>query len=333
MTTFHMETDAALGMASQIRQAVEHMLTQIQSLSKSAQGMDWVGPNHDEFVSEIERLVSILLSQAEYSSTLAQRVEMEIQEWERMAATLSGSGSSLVSTAGGGTRIIPFLPVASFYTFFTLVGNLDIPDWVQSQIQKLFSPTAIPTPFVEQPASIDSPTEEIIQEKTYDSYYNVTPQDQGNLYGSAACGPTSVSMVMDYYHQKDSTNAAATPEEIIKGLEQGDGTYGSGVSLSRLDDDIKEYGYGVNWQTEANMDDLKTKLQDGPVIINGKVDLKGQDISIPGTQVNHSMVVKGISADKIVINDPWSGTEKEIPTDDFQKMWDSSDNVLYVIRP
>lgn len=330
-----METDATYASVQQIRQTIAQTEELALNTIHSAAHMNWLGPNREVFSFELQRVITSLLKQAEYGKTLANQIEREIQEWEQVSATFLESNYFTITAAGGGLSSIVFLPLAPIYTFFTIFSNLNAPNWVQEQINHLFNPTDTSPPLVENVASEAT----VIQDEDtnlgskYDNHYDITPQDQGSLYGNAACGPTSVSMIMDYYHKKDANNLNATPQEIISGLDQGDGTPGAGVSLSRLDDDIKEYGYQVSWQTSASLDDLETTLKEGPVIINGMVDLKGQDIDIPGSQVNHSMVVKGISPEKVIINDPWSGTEKEIPTNDFQTMWDRSDNVLYIIRP
>lgn len=335
MTTLHMETDSVRLFAQQIRQTTAQTEELANYTMHSMSNMDWIGPSREEFGIELQRLITNLLAQADHGRILANRVERETQEWEQVSATFLKSNYSVITAAGGGVSIMNFWYLAPTYTLFTIFNNLNAPDWVRDQIGNLFNPTTAAPPITENvaPEPAPPPSEEINLENNDDSYYNITPQDQGNLYGSAACGPTSVSMIMDYYHQKDAHNLNATPQEIISGLDKGDGTLGSGISLSRLDDDIQEYGYQVNWQTSASLDDLKKTLKEGPAIINGMVDLKGQDIDIPGSQVNHSMVVKGISPEKVIINDPWSGTEKEIPINDFQTMWERSKSVLYVIRP
>jgi len=49
----------------------------------------------------------------------------------------------------------------------------------------------------------------------YDTYYDIPPKSQGNLYGSAACLPTSLSMALDHFHSQDPTNASASPNALI----------------------------------------------------------------------------------------------------------------------
>jgi hypothetical protein len=53
----------------------------------------------------------------------------------------------------------------------------------------------------------------------YDTYYDVPIKSQGTAYGSAACLPTSISMVMDYYKTQNANNNTASPDDLIKMLD------------------------------------------------------------------------------------------------------------------
>jgi len=167
-------------------------------------------------------------------------------------------------------------------------------------------------------------------------FNDVPIKAQGDLYGSAACAPTSVSMVLDYFHNQDASRASATPQKLVDMLDNGDGTWGNGVSLSLMTDDLNELGYkNITVSDNNSLDSLATSLKDGPVIVTSGVQLIGgavRDIQQAGSTM-HAMVVKGINASSVLVNDPWSGVEKVFPRDTFSQMWNVGNNVIYSIRP
>ncbi len=190
------------------------------------------------------------------------------------------------------------------------------------------SAATIQSQVINQPAHLES--------SQYDVYNEVPTKSQGPLYGAAACAPTSVSMVLDYFHNLDASHAAANPQELIKMLDKGDGTPGSGVRLDLMNDDLGELGYkNITIKIGANMDDLASNLKNGPVIVTTGVKLIGgevRDIQQAGSTI-HAMVVKGLNDTSVVVNDPWSGSEKVFSRATFDKMWNKGQNGIYVIQP
>lgn len=165
--------------------------------------------------------------------------------------------------------------------------------------------------------------------------YPVPVKSQGNLGGSAACAPTSVSMILDYYHNQDGQNQTATPQELLTMLDKGDFTQGKGMSLSRITDELQDLGYAnISAQVDASQTDLQNHLQQGPVIATVMLDMKTNQLTATGSVV-HAVVVKGISGDgqTVFINDPWTGSEVLLPVADFAATWQRGSNGLYVIRP
>ena len=149
-------------------------------------------------------------------------------------------------------------------------------------------------------------------------------------------------MVLDYFHNQDPRHQAIAPDKLISMMDKGDGTPGQGVSLSNLTDELNGLGYNhITTQVNARLDDLKNQLKSGPVIVTAGVKIVGpgsvtsdvpRAVTGPGS-VMHAMVVKGISADTVLVNDPWSGSEMQIPVETFNQMWSSGSNGLYAIRP
>jgi predicted double-glycine peptidase len=165
--------------------------------------------------------------------------------------------------------------------------------------------------------------------------YPVPLKSQGSLGGSAACAPTSVSMILDYYHNLDGQNQTATPQELLTMLDKGDFTQGKGMSLSRITDELQDLGYAnISAQVNASQTDLQNHLQQGPVITTVRLDMQTNQLMATGSVV-HAVVVKGISGDgqTVFINDPWTGSEVLLPLADFAATWQGGSNGLYVIRP
>jgi predicted double-glycine peptidase len=293
-------------------------------------------------------------------------------EWERVdqsgAKSLQPGMSRFFFTlptipfsAGGDKGSINMLPIMPL-PFALSIGSFfrSIPDWFSSFLDDFFEEPSIVSPLPAGPGTpvIDSPprttpttgfgdllkespvatpaAEPAIEQSNGGSRYDIPVKSQGDLYGNAACAPTSVSMVLDYYHAQNPNLQTASPSELISMLDKGDGTFGSGVGLHLMNDDLNQLGYNnITVKSDANLDDLSTALNDGPVIVTAGVKLIGgqaRDIQQAGNSI-HAMVVKDMNTESVILNDPWSGTEKIFSRDTFSKMWAKGEHGMYVIRP
>lgn len=270
--------------------------------------------------------------------------------------------------SGGGAAPQPLF--AAFSLGGWLSG---LPAWVKGWLERLFPPEPIHSPIPDEPvvpkgrlyetmrkgfARLEqkqaSSTAQIVQRlrieepapsasasptlaakpSDYPIFYQIPPKSQGTLYGGAACLPTAASMVMDYYHAGNSNLKTASPSELIDMLDPGDGTSGSGIGLDRLNDDLSELGYSASVRS-GSMDDLESALRSGPVIANVRVGLVSQparDI-LPEGSYHHAVLVKGMNDKSVVLNDPWSGSEKVYSRAEFEKMWKNGGNRLIEVRP
>ena len=184
-----------------------------------------------------------------------------------------------------------------------------------------------------------APAEQGTTTTTAANGYDVPVYSQGKLYGNAACLPTSVAMVTNYYHAHNSNATAVSAETLINTMDKGDGTYGNGVGIDKLNDEIVDLGYQEpTIKVGASLDDLKTQLQSGPVIVNTgvKVTVVNGERALDGVgNTYHSMVVKGFSSDgsQVYVNDPWSGKEIDYSVDEFSKIWTKGQSIMTTIRP
>jgi hypothetical protein len=199
------------------------------------------------------------------------------------------------------------------------------------------TPSATPSASTTTPApvaAVAAPTQPIHP----NIYYDVPTEAQGTSYGNHACSATSVSMVTNYYHNLDPKNQAVSTDGLIKVMDKSDGTYGQGITLTNLDNEIQNMGYKQpEVKINAKLTDLTDQLKSGPVIVTTGVKITGdpnRSLVGPGNVI-HAMVIKGISDDQksIIVNDPWSGKEVTLGVDDFTKMWDKGADGMYVIRP
>ena len=286
----------------------------------------------------------------------------------RSAATYyAGLGLPFAGGAAGSSSlwqsILPMFTAVSITSFLS-----GLPTWLDSLLECFFPPPTLISPipegadevqpgelsrliereFSEQPPAVPgnqsqeaapaTPSAQVAPPSSpaagYDVYYDIQPKSQGTLYGNAACLPTSMSMVMEYYHSKNSVNSTASPSDLLDMLDPGDGTRGNGVGLDKLNDDLAELGYSSDVRT-GSMDDLNAALREGPVIVNTRVGLiktSVRDIT-PNGSVNHALLVKAINANTILVNDPWGGAEKTFSRKTFEQIWKGGGNYMVIVRP
>lgn len=98
MTTLHMETKQTRGIAQQIIQAMESLSTEVNSISLAAYSMDWLGPSRESFVALAKSLEGSFNIQLDQGRILAQRINIEISEWEQIVNThVDQYGQKIVS--------------------------------------------------------------------------------------------------------------------------------------------------------------------------------------------------------------------------------------------
>ncbi|MBN2386392.1 MAG: C39 family peptidase [Anaerolineales bacterium] len=368
MPALHLDPDLARSTARSLRDSARQVETPIQSLQRALANLEmaWQGGGAESFSSQGRRLTRDLAAQTEHLEMLIQRLLHEIDEWEtvdqrgaalfRQGLQTGGinftPGPAMPASGGGWGDLIPsyWVAIPTVTTLAVVTGWLTgVPAWLTDWFRRIFGPEPAPAEVpVEAPAK-PRPAQEAVPPvqpeapaKEYVAYHDVPVKSQGSAYGNAACSPTSVSMVMDYYHNQDANNPTATPQELIDSLDKGDGTPGNGISLSRMADEINDVGYSeVSARGGASLDDLHTALDDGPVVVTVGVRVTGEGtvggsgaraLAGPGS-TTHAVVVKGRTETAVIVNDPWSGQEMEIPNATFNDMWNRGTNGLVVIRP
>ncbi len=373
VTTIHLQSSVGHQTASLLKQNALSMFEEAQSLRRALQWLktSWQGGGQEEFMMQANACLHDLERQADNLQFLSECLVHEIAEWEqtdqRGASSFGRMGwhtlwqGHFLYTGGGGRLPFweqPILPLFTAISAIPLLSNL--PVWLDAWLTRFLSTPEISSPIAEYPKS-SSPLGALLQEDVSSSaqpsqasspvktetaptsqspktapqgVYDISPKAQGQLYGNRACLPTSISMVLDYYHAKDPKNVTASPADLIKMLDSGDGTPQTGIGLDRLNDDLSELNYRSTVKV-SNMEGLKSILNNGPVVVNTQVGLlsrPNRDI-IPNGSYNHAILVKGIDDKSVIVNDPWSGKEKTIPLATFEKIWKKGGNYVIVIRP
>lgn len=154
----------------------------------------------------------------------------------------------------------------------------------------------------------------------------LTPEITG-AWSNVACTFTSLTMIMEYYHQVNTNNQFVTELDLMKLRDPEDGDSHKKISITALQDEMEELGYRYESVTGNNtLESLQEALTTGPVVV--LVYLHGD---------THAVVVRGIAPDgKILINDPWGGEQLKMEPEKFQKIWGSIEpdgNYMIVIRP
>lgn len=116
---------------------------------------------------------------------------------------------------------------------------------------------------------------------------------------SAGCGPTSMAMVLRYY-DKNVDPAITTDWSATHGFRAYDKKTGkpAGTSWDFFPAISKAYGLkGCTHLNVANIDNILSKLSDGPIIVSGRGNP-------PYTKGGHFIVLTGADKHYVYINDP-----------------------------
>lgn len=149
---------------------------------------------------------------------------------------------------------------------------------------------------------------------------------QSTEYG---CTPTAASMILYYWHAKDPLkNKRMSSQQLLDiNAEQGEFKI-TGMSASRLHDELQELGYQAEDHLDSNFETLQQEVAKGPVVALVRLNMKTAGEP-------HAVVVTGISKDgkEVRLNDPWTGQSHTYPRDEFMKSWRTLRNSFMTIQP
>ena len=108
MPILHMQTEAVRATGQQINQTSESLRQQAQQLRGRTQQLanEWQGPSASMFEQEMQTLLQRALQSAEMGVVLNERVQREVDEWERAGATLGNLSDIIGNLVKGVTGAI-----------------------------------------------------------------------------------------------------------------------------------------------------------------------------------------------------------------------------------
>jgi uncharacterized protein YukE len=372
MTIIHMDPDSlqsTLRVMRTLLDSIEEELAVLHSQPDRLQNA-WSGGRSAKLAAALRQVQDQLQKQATAITNLLQAAEREMNEWievdghgfDRNADWhMDANGFplpvTLISGAGFSDGILPAISLPLIWAALQNgLTSLSAPDWLRRLWEKLFPPPIITTPIPPDgpgttvppakplepeppeatPSATTTPAGPAKSDVKYTVYNDVPVQGQGNLYGNAACSASSVSMVTEFFHNKDAGDKAISASDLINTMDKTDGTSGKGIGLSNLEDEVKDLGYKTyDASLNANMDNLKSQLSNGPVIVVAGVGITSNPRTISGSgSTMHAMVVKGLTENnQVVVNDPWTGQELTFESATFDKMWAAGQKSMVSIRP
>ncbi len=179
-------------------------------------------------------------------------------------------------------------------------------------------------------ASPSVEVKEAINEVPVKSQHDLIYNDQPTEYG---CVPTSVSMITDYWHNKDANHPTKSAQEFLDLNAAQKEFDAKGISPTDIHDELSQMGYVAEDHLNTNFDQLRDAVKESPVLAIVKLNLKEA-----GT--NHAVVVTNISEKgDVAINDPWTGQAHTYTQQQFAKSWganfgkESPTNSFVTIRP
>lgn len=202
------------------------------------------------------------------------------------------------------------------------------PQFVESDQQYTFNQNALEA---SPSAQVDAPDQagwwhNVPEHSQHDLTYKGTSTEYG-------CVPSSASMVLDFWNQKDASHPTMSAQELLD-ANTAQGEFGRyGMSSTNLHDELDKLGYASQDHVNSNLEELKSAVKDGPVIAIVKLNLKTDGY-------NHSVVVTGISGNNEVrVNDPWTGKSETYSWEQFSRSWgadfgkDAPSNSFVTVRP
>lgn len=160
---------------------------------------------------------------------------------------------------------------------------------------------------------------------------------QANQDPSDNCGPSCVSMILNFYGESTTANQIFTLTGAVKGQP---------ISIAQLQQAIGSFGYKYEYQTGVSTDAIRSFTDRGipPIALVHAGDLTSrQDQGFSG---GHFLVVDGYRDDGYFVNDPdfWGqyradGDHHFYTKDDFEKAWSDNtqdqnpNNSLLIIYP
>lgn len=366
MPLLYMQTDEARSKASSIAGIAQVILESCNAIQAAGTSIVWESSASIQFHDELYNIRQTLSQLAEQADQLSSRLRTEAGEWEAVASGSSSVGefsfpgttasqayiNSMVMAGGGASLafnnlfnnplLLLFVPGLRPYLLGHALGA-----WIKEQ--------TLTIPVQPEPPAARPVVTNYFGELTKKIEAEITPAEtlarnslpvpllgQGDTGGRANCAPTSISMIMNYWHNKNENNPVFTPDQLYsEAVEQKFFSHAQGIDFFEAKKLFEAHGYEaevMTFQNLADVDlqgDLRLTLKDGPVMALVRLNLSSSDSS-----GGHAVVITGLSDDGslIRINDPWQdGKAIDLPWEKFTASWNSfseaSDRTFISVKP
>jgi ABC-type bacteriocin/lantibiotic exporter with double-glycine peptidase domain len=126
------------------------------------------------------------------------------------------------------------------------------------------------------------------------------------------CGPAIVQMIL-------ASNGTEIPQgEIAASLGTSDAT---GTTIDAMRDFLHSCGFDVTRKNNASLEKIKNALDTDAMVVVGYVETS--------EDVPHYSLVKEVTANAIVLIDPWSGNEQTMTPNEFESRWRDDSALAY----
>lgn len=374
MPLLYLQTDQVRQTSNQLTTTAQTIREACTRISSAWSAMIWDAPGAYQFFDELSAVINRLNGLADDAVQLAYRLRREADEWETagrgVPTAWSGYTGSMSSqayvysmiAAGGGAAA-----AAQMSAFEQIFGGLS--QWISGLLTKVGwipqssvispmteeenpprpwlnagLPAATPkTSFGDLLAAMEAERALTPAQSLAKNSLDVPLLGQGTLGGSAACAPTSIGMVMSFWHDQNSSNPTASPNKLYEASKAaGYFEEGKGMDFSEIQQLFQSQGYEAEMRTLEPREEISIQeqvhdiLKDGPIIAQVKLGFSGAS----GDSQAHAVVVTGISSDGslVRINDPWkAGEVKDMTWEKFVGSWESFsdqfDNTVVIARP
>lgn len=361
MSNLRMNTTLTYDTGVRLSQFASQATEQADAVQRAVRSIEWESPRRDAFVGEVEAVVREIQQIAENFDQLGSRTRLESMEWEEAAAVF-GVGAGLPSAAGGAAAVgvvgvqvyrdpdwLGVLPEGIRNNIHTVLLSLGLLPAVYTATAQY--PGSVPS--TPAPVSSSEPTalgklletEPVTPASSLAAKSHKVPvYGQGTLGGAAACNPTSMSMITNYWHAQDATNLAGTPKDLMqKAIDANYFVSGQGMDFRESQNLLRDMGYDANmisFENGSPQTDLQNALSNGPVMAMVNYDIPHSQLAASGDV--HAVVVSGMSEDGSMVRvlDPWGeGRAVDLSWDKFNASWSSFedgrgiDNMVVTVQP
>jgi hypothetical protein len=148
----HMDIEQARAVAQQIKHSSHEIEEQALSVLNSVQRIDWQGPDRDAYLAHMKVLIRQLRAQAQAGINLAQRADLEADEWEAADQKSSASWKEISAAAVTASTVPLFTSLPATGSDGTVLGENTSVDEVNDYVDDRYinDPSIQDSPYLDE---------------------------------------------------------------------------------------------------------------------------------------------------------------------------------------